>query len=414
MIRPRSAAAGALALAVVVTVAALVLRGAPSAAGRIASEDGNAAIEIPVGALEAGRRIDEIKISRGTDLASGRPPGKALATYRLLPDGLRFSRPARVTVTTPTDNDEAPPLLLSLSSQGGGVDILPSQRSLIDREAGTVVVSGDLGHFSVLLVEDMGALVRVRFADPTDHVVGEAFAFTAVIQPRSPEKGGGVFLKASQLFADVTTSAEPVLGPLTPKVIWDDPKEADLTKGEISVSHTFTCAQEGQVRLNLSVRVRGQGGPILRDAGGNTENLFIDEQEITGDFLWRTRPFTCKAKAAASTTPPSVASAKPRVVSSTASSKPLGGNYDSCQLTYSWTLADVRSSDTIIIHFTGVGSRPSSAADIQVGATIATNYKDGVFTWYGFGQNGGGEYTAEVILLGHGKPEGPTLARTSC
>lgn len=119
---------------------------------------------------------------------------------------------------------------------------------------------------------------------------------------------------------------------------------------------------------------------------------------------------------AATTTSQATSARRPRIVAVSASASPRPPSV--CTIAFSWTLVDVEPADGIRIHFTGAGA---PTRDTQDGATVSTNYKNGVFTHFISAEIGGGLYTAEVIELGPldrqghaAKPDANALAQTSC
>lgn len=162
--------------------------------------------------------------------------------------------------------------------------------------------------------------------------------------------------------------------------------------------------------IGITIILAGAGWLLLGQGSDHTAAA-ASAAPVVAPSAIPTTTSRAATQAGAGTAVPSSTSLRPRVLASTASSRPIP-NTDRCELRYTFTLADVRAPYGIRIHFTG----PASNNDTQVGAANPLFYQDGVFTIFAPGLIGGGEYTAEVILLGPytDKPEGPTLARTSC
>ncbi len=173
----------------------------------VTSDDGKLTLEIPRDALED----EEIEISATAVPLDELPEEMQLVQgagtgYRLEPDGLEFSQPVAVSLDLDrAELDDEPPGQLTAYAlvsfvDGGELEVLPEQSTKWTIGDDTVVVRGELTHFS-WIVETKGSLVVLLEEVPRFHPIGGTFtAQGSVGNGASPISGvtmegaGGEFL----------------------------------------------------------------------------------------------------------------------------------------------------------------------------------------------------------------------------
>ena len=128
-------------------------------------------LDIPAGALTEDTEITIRRLNQDE-----LPPDSegTLLAYELLPDGLEFLLPVTATVevdieTTTEDAviDAEIPVITLLNSSGGVIEILENQLQNTDLDSGTSTISGELDHFSRIIIEE-----TIEIPDPEDIFIG--------------------------------------------------------------------------------------------------------------------------------------------------------------------------------------------------------------------------------------------------
>ena len=163
--------------------------------GTVASSDGRVTLEIPAGALSEDAEISIAPVPpediHEELMALAEAYGGSLpnaSAYRLQPDGLEFEQPVTIRFEDGPDaiQDSVVKVFVLLTQSGNGepefVDELESTANL---EAGTVVVSGQLTHFSWLVRSDLGLEARLEQIEPKEQPVGASFNITIKLENKT-------------------------------------------------------------------------------------------------------------------------------------------------------------------------------------------------------------------------------------
>lgn len=278
------------------------------------SADNTARVEFPAGALPQGVTPEQIRVTPvPPELAPvDAETGKPLLGYRLEPDGLRFSKPANISLTVPLGDGRLPLLMLV---SGRSVEVLPGAQVTVDQAGGQVIIAAPVTHFST--VYTIEGFFRVVIANPTDKFVGESFEAAAVVSLERSQRvftagadpgfypgrltllspdwqvGGGRFVSGSRYSTDhlVDTNLEPELVRLAPVM---EPRG-----GQVVAVAEFRCAREGRA----IIRYRGRIQYRLRWEREGQDGALLPPQELLqGEALRDTtdvdsRPFDCRPNA---------------------------------------------------------------------------------------------------------------------
>ncbi len=299
------------------TAGATATSGAPSSAlpllGSVKSADGSAQLDVPVGSLPAGLRVEDIKVAAvdPATLPVTFPDGPALAAYTLEPDGARFLQPVILTVTLPGKDGFLPSAVMV---SGNEVSAALDMEVTLDAESETLTVSTKLDHFSNVIYHHRSFFWVPEMKFVGDQVVGGAFVGEAKI---------GVVQSEFQLYYRGTTDPlvlvkltdrprltglfSVVRGPVVPTRSLDKPRDlvlekslrVDNTRGGVqddtyyTFKETYQCTRPGLVVLEyeayLSYSVEYEWasfrGLFSGDASSGPASLLIKI---------RTVPFQCK------------------------------------------------------------------------------------------------------------------------
>ncbi|HHH36041.1 MAG TPA: hypothetical protein ENK48_04340, partial [Gammaproteobacteria bacterium] len=140
-----------------------------NAGGAVASADGAITLTIPAGALSDEQRItvSAVNVRSLPPEFADLPAANIGKVYELQPDGLRFDKPIVIRIALNADPDLgfAPGNLLT--SSGSVVEALDKQQIIVDADSGTVVLQGELSHFSPLVHNLFGGLkIRALWPKP--------------------------------------------------------------------------------------------------------------------------------------------------------------------------------------------------------------------------------------------------------
>lgn len=154
--------------------------------GTVTSRDGLVTLTVPAGALSTPTQITIEKLDPadlGPEWEEYRSAGEIGAAYEFGPDGLTFASPATVSFRgeSPGEQGDTITLVLKpiLTSENGKVVPLDSLTVEVDTLTGMLVTSGQVSHFSpMVLFASAGSDVSLKA--PRTTVVGEWFKVTVV------------------------------------------------------------------------------------------------------------------------------------------------------------------------------------------------------------------------------------------
>lgn len=143
----------------------------------VTSSDGSASLDIPIDALPAGIAPDSVKIAKvdAKDLDISFGDETPSVTYDLQPSGLRFTKPVTMTVEIAGSLDSIPTVWLVSED---GLEPVGDVRVSVDAEAGVVLLSAPIQHFSSFVVRE-SSIFKVKLSNPGDQHVGRPFKATA-------------------------------------------------------------------------------------------------------------------------------------------------------------------------------------------------------------------------------------------
>lgn len=250
--------------------------------------DGRAQLAIPDGALPAGVRPDDIRITSVTFDAAARGAGGSppLAVYRLEPDGLRLNAPVTLTINVPDPGPgSAVPLVVNVGRDGA--ELARNISATTDPATGMLSVSGEFTHFSTAVV--LRGLFSMAIDDPGDRVVGETFRIGATVtalEDIAVVEGAGIRheIRLAREPFDLVGTFDALRGfspsrIITPNDVPDRPPLTRVLDSSHTVQQSFTCVREGDssreafwighfVQLTFVYEMRsvtpGGGGPWVR------------------------------------------------------------------------------------------------------------------------------------------------------
>jgi hypothetical protein len=244
--------------------------------GTVYSDDGLARVDVPVGALPAGVRLADIRITKQDPAGLPFKPanGPSLGAYKLEPEGTKFNVPVIFAVTVPQGDGPYPALVMVSEGQVSAVLGLELTH---DASSGTVTVTSDLNHFSQsVLVE---GFLRIQIDSPDKAIVGEQFALTVTVSLESnavnvPVEGNLLdMVGLGEPVALAKLQSEPILygklvvksGPLSPSEYFNVPVVSTRDSGQWTQRPEFSCREFGtgvveyQATLNIEIEVTKVG-----------------------------------------------------------------------------------------------------------------------------------------------------------
>lgn len=290
-----------LILAVIAVIFFMVLSSkVPTTVYTIESDDGTAKLEIPKSALPEAISPDRISITviksgETNDTDEKRP----IVSYRLEPDGLVFTKPAKATFALKNIKEGSVPIAAMTSK--GEVEFLANQRVEIDAASKSAVITGDVTHFSYVTLHR--AFFVIEMTDVTDHIVGDSFDVEGIVDI---EKTSYIFSQdVSQTTTYTLTSYPEVWGSLrnvfkaavSPEFIVDFPARGTKIPevGRIKNTARFTCVEAGAGQLTYVVRIENAGYEWRQKRGGRADDLDeIRQQILSVDVAYSGNSFSCQ------------------------------------------------------------------------------------------------------------------------
>ncbi|MFC1962745.1 hypothetical protein ACFLWB_01960 [Chloroflexota bacterium] len=144
-------------------------------APQIVSDDKQATLSIPEGALLEGTKLEDISI---TKLGGKELDESVYAIYELKPDGVTFEKPVTVSITAPAREGD---ISLLLSYDGNSVEFIDTTEVSLDKSANTVSVTAPIEHFSRLKFVEGIFLVRTQLPLLGEKKVREKFDLTVKV-----------------------------------------------------------------------------------------------------------------------------------------------------------------------------------------------------------------------------------------
>lgn len=164
--------------------------------GSLTSTDGKLTLDVPPGALSEDTEITAMPISLDELSPELRELAEGGLAYRLEPDGLQFSQP--ITISLQLAEEDLPEKLpansivaFSLLTQGqnGEPEFLEEVQTEASLADGSVVVRGNLSHFSDLVARKENLQILLEQVEPREQPVGEPFAIFAEVADVSSSRG---------------------------------------------------------------------------------------------------------------------------------------------------------------------------------------------------------------------------------
>ena len=155
----------------------------------VRSSDGAMELRIPKDAvLEDGTLADitMTAIAPVDVIKESNQPIDLVKVYRLEPDGLTFSKPATISVTFPYDPNRAySPVFIARSDKEEKIENLTITDFQLNEEKKTIVVSGELSHFSDFLAKADAMIFEARNIPDGEITVavGQSFDHTYLLTP---------------------------------------------------------------------------------------------------------------------------------------------------------------------------------------------------------------------------------------
>jgi len=160
----------------------------------VQSDDGQAELKIPEGALPEGVAVSDIQITPATaeEIASelqfeSVEESSTLLAYNLLPDGLELTKPVTITINHDTNPGQVIPAIFHVAN--GEMDLILDTKVTIAPDTGATSVSGDITHFS-RVGSDFGStfgrgkgMFNYELISGGVGYVGDSFPFKFTITP---------------------------------------------------------------------------------------------------------------------------------------------------------------------------------------------------------------------------------------
>jgi cysteine-rich repeat protein len=216
---------------------------------QIVSDDNQATLSIPEGALPEGTKLEDISITRldGEDLHES-----VYSVYELKPDGVTFEKPVTVSITVTAREGDIP---LFFSHDGNSVEFIDTTEVILDKSANTVSVTAPIAHFSDVGMTE--GLFRAVIPETLgEYKVGEEFEVTIV-----------VFYKEKVTFYywgindTIFVVGEPEIKvdwrgwPVVPAEVWGSPPRGKF-KNTFSWREIFKCFTPGEGAIDPKIRIR--------------------------------------------------------------------------------------------------------------------------------------------------------------
>ncbi len=236
--------------------------------GSVKSEDGAARVDVPVGSLPAGLRVEDIKIAAvdSASLPVKFPDGPALAAYKLEPGGTKFTTPVTFSVTLPSQEAFLPTVAMI---SGDEISAVLEMDVAQDAEAATLTVSTKLDHFSFMMY-GKGSFYTIFLKNPGNSAVGRTLSTYGMIETTSTDAelkvevdpveslGGNADHYLLKLVGDsqATYTFTVKRGPVAPSVNPAPPETFALRRTMTRyLNPSFTCVAPGAAELELHVTV---------------------------------------------------------------------------------------------------------------------------------------------------------------
>jgi hypothetical protein len=205
----------------------------------VKSTDGRVMLLIPDGALPTDVTVASIKItSGGVPLRlNNKPP---VFAYRLEPDGLRFSSPAVIQITTNWARDGSMPMLFSVA--GDEIEPLDGVLAEADSKSRKLTLTASIAHFSQVVGSEG---FQLTIQDPSARTLGDPFSVEAQVKRKTKDQ----VIKHSSDFQTTLKYNETwnlsgkwyANGPLSPAILFDSPPITQAGPDTFTVNQQFTC-----------------------------------------------------------------------------------------------------------------------------------------------------------------------------
>jgi hypothetical protein len=279
--------------------------------GSVKSADGAARVDVPVGSLPAGLRVEDIKIAAidPESLPVTFPDGPVLAAYRLEPDGAKFPQPVTFTVTVPSKEAFLPSVAML---SGGEVSAALDVQVVFDAASESLTVITKTDHFSEYVVAQK-AFFRVAAFNQPDRFVNQDFtqevevalvqrAYRTVAKPRVFDDLLG--LDETELIKldggpQLTGRFEALAPVLSPQIRLGVPSSEtfDGTKNYLA---TFRCNAPGQAAISYTASLTV---PTFWQRRGQFPGAFQGREIAEYSITVRGEQFRCLAGEAPTVTP---------------------------------------------------------------------------------------------------------------
>jgi len=238
----------------------------------VKANDGNAELRIPKDAVLEGGTIENITITAIAPkdfFKESNQPIDSVKIYRLEPDGLTLSKPARISVTFPYDPEKTYfPIILVHSNKEGAVESLNVTDFKIDEKKKTLIVSGEMRHFSDYFLDATAHIFNTRNIPEGEITlpIGQSLEHTLVITPgvwdysvyphsSDPDKYAVRVEVGNGTRWVVHQGLISTLGRLEPKEVVLEKMDLDAAQ-EYRVTNTFTCRRVGEDHIIVVIGLK--------------------------------------------------------------------------------------------------------------------------------------------------------------
>lgn len=254
-------AIGIAIVLILILIAIFIFLNISPPAMTIVSDDGNAVLEIPKGALPDGVSEKDISIvAVEQEFTSEIAEGDAASSkaYELKPDGLVLNKAATIRIKD-TYIEDSVALMIHVSKDG--IEPFENARKELDKD-GQLVYIGELSHFSRAVIFGFRMFGMVMDPPGENHYVGNKFIVRVQIQQlgtgytttsiRGKVKGWELVEDEPLLIKGGHFTAE---GPLSPQELEVPIGEQEIDKTLYRIDQEFSCNEVGPVTITYEAEL---------------------------------------------------------------------------------------------------------------------------------------------------------------
>lgn len=251
---------------------------------RIQSDDKQASLMIPAGALPTGFAVEDISMTRisETELPIINAKEGGFIAYKLEPDGLEFNEPATFSLQYPFGEKPVMPTILMFS--GDKREMMSKTEIHIDLENTQFEISAPINHFSSIAVDtsySAASYLRIS-AQAEDIFVGDntnaqapVFIQPDTVKTYTYEDGRSEYAlipNTMRVYGNLSHEST-ILEPTTHQV--NIPSATMIEDNYILPGNVYTCVRPGSASITFSPNFDWQEQVTFFDSEGNATNTRV-------------------------------------------------------------------------------------------------------------------------------------------